>query len=426
MNIRRVSFLMGAQALVLSMLFLTAPPAQAAFSDLPDDTWMTNGEVKAMVRAGGHIYIAGKFTQVRSAPPGTPGSQYGSIGVARLDAATGVGDPTWTVQVTRSDGQKASVYAVAVAGGKVWIGGQFDLVNGQPRLNFAALSPTTGELDPTVTASVGTGLSHSIRAMLASDSRLYIGGQFPSVNGVTRSKLAAFDHSGSLLVWRPKTSSMVRALAFDCDGGDVLAGGGFESAGTTGSPMVAREKVARFDAATGALQPWAIPGDDLPNGIWLSDLALSCESSPPRLYGAGGGQNFLYGFDFSTDDTGQKLFERQTSGNVQAVAVHTQGTPEAADDRVLFGGHFGGGVTYPSGTCSASKPKTARFGVVDLDGNCDLSWWPNFEGKFWGTRDILVTDGGDRVWVGGDYTQVCSGHSGACVSRSYLARFTDV
>ncbi|HJV03707.1 MAG TPA: hypothetical protein VJ868_00445, partial [Actinomycetota bacterium] len=80
MNIRRVSFLMGAQALVLSMLFLTAPPAQAAFSDLPDDTWMTNGEVKAMVRAGGHIYIAGKFTQVRSAPPGTPGSQYGSIG----------------------------------------------------------------------------------------------------------------------------------------------------------------------------------------------------------------------------------------------------------------------------------------------------------------------------------------------------------
>lgn len=419
------SRLWGASALAFSMLVAFAFPAHAAFSDVPDATWMTTGEVRAVVRAGDFVYIGGSFTRVRSTPPGIPGDNYDSVGIARLDAATGVGDASWTAEVARSDGQKARVYAVAVAGGKVWIGGTFDLVNGQPRLNFAALSEATGELDPTVTAPVGSGLTHSVRTLLASGTTLYAGGKFPSVNGSTRKNLAAFDLSGTLLDWKPKAGSLVRSLAFDCAGGTILAGGGFEKAAGPGSPFVVREKVARFDVTTGALTAWAIPEADLPNGVWITDMALSCQSSPPRLYGGGGGQNFLYAFDFSSDDVGQKLFERQTAGNVQAVAVNDQGTADVADDRVLFGGHFGGGVTYPAGTCSVSKPKTARFGVVDLSGNCDLSWWPSFEGKFWGTWDILVTDAGDRVWVGGDYTQVCAEDTSNCVSQTYLSRFTD-
>jgi hypothetical protein len=425
MTSRRLFPLMGVNALALLLLLALASPAQAAFSNVPDPTWMTNGEVKAVVRGGDHVYIGGKFSRVRSTPPGTPGSQYVSVGIARMDAATGAGDSSWTAEVTRSDGQKASVYAIAVAGGRVWIGGSFDLVNGVPRLNFAALSEATGELDPTVTAPVGTGLTQSIRAMVASSTTLYVGGKFSTVDGNSRKNLAAFDLSGSLVDWRPKTGSMVRGMAFDCDGATVLAAGGYETAAGPGSPLVTREKVARFNAVTGALSAWAIPEADLPNGIWITDVALSCQSSPPRLYGGGGGQNFLYAFDFSSDDVGQKLFERQTAGNVQAVAVNDQGTADVADDRVLFGGHFGGGVTYPSGACSVSKPKTARFGVVDLNGNCDLSWWPSFQGKFWGVRDILVTDNGDRVWIGGEYTQVCSEDTANCVERHYLSRFTD-
>jgi hypothetical protein len=423
---RRLLALM-VHALVLTVVLAIASPAQAAFSDFPDGTWMTNGEVKAVVRSGDHVYIGGNFSAVRSTPTGTPGPAYRSVGIARLDAVTGEGDGSWTAEVSRSDGQKPTVFAIAVADGKVWIGGSFDLVNGEPRLNFAALSQATGELDPTVTTSFGTGVTQSVRAMIASDSRLYVGGQFSTVSGSTRRKLAAVDLSGNVLDWRPKTATKVNSLAFDCEGNDVLAAGGFETAGSAGNPLVPREKIALFDGATGELEPWAVPGDDLPNGIWITDLALSCESSPPRLYGGGAGQNFLYAFDFApgADDTGEKLFERQTSGNVQAVAVNDQGTAGVADDRVLFGGHFGGGVTYPSGACSVAKPKTARFAVVDLSGNCDLTWWPSFQGRFWGTRDILVTDGGDRVWVGGQYTQVCTEDTANCVDQYYIARFTD-
>jgi hypothetical protein len=424
----RRGFLVGVAHVVgVSMLLALAPPAQAAFSNFPDSTWMTNGPVYAVVQSGGYVYIGGRFTQVRSTPAGVPGPFVRSMGVARLDASTGVADASWTPEVTRSDGVRATVYALTVAGGKVWIGGTFDLVDGAPRLNFAALSESSSDLDPTVTAQVGTGLTHEIRAMIWSGTRIYVGGKFPEVNGIRRRNLASFDLNGNLDTWQPRTSLRVKTLMFDCTGGTVVAGGLFENAGgPPGSgPLVPRDSVARFDAATGALHPWGIPDADIPNGGWAVDVALSCQSDPPRLYVGIGGVNFLMAFDFSADDVGQKLFERQTAGNVQAVAVNDQGTAEFADDRVLFGGHFGGGVTYPDGTCSESKPKTARFGVVDLDGNCDLSWWPSFQGGFWGTWVILVTENGDRVWVGGEYSQVCSEDTSNCVDRSNLSRFTD-
>jgi hypothetical protein len=423
---RVIARILGASVLSMGLLLGVAHPAGAAFSDAPDSTWMANKPVYSVVRAGAYVYIGGKFNQVRAIPPGSPGKSIKSIGIARLNAETGVADASWTHEVTRSDGAIASVRAIAVAGGKVWIGGKFDRVDGEPRLNLAAFSESTGELDPGVTARVGTGLSDEVRALLASGSTVYMGGKFATVDGVGRKRLAAFDLNGGLTNWRPRTGYTVRALTFDCEGDDVLAGGAFETAGGPSGALQTRKRIALFDASTGALEAWAVPPGDLPNGVAAFDLALSCAISPPRLYGAFGGSNHFYAFDFSSDNVGQLLFERQTSGDVQAVAVNDQGTAAASDDRVMFGGHFGGGVTYPSGTCSVAKPKTARFGVTDLSGNCDLSWWPNFEGKFWGVWDILVTDDGDRVWVGGDYKQVCSGHTSTCADQWMISRFTDV
>jgi hypothetical protein len=417
---RRVRAALPALVLVAAL----APPARA-FDEVPDPTWMTNGTVYAVVRAGDHVYIGGQFTRVRSTPPGQPGSTVRSIGIARLNAATGEVDRTWKVEVTRTDGKRATVYAIAVAGGKVFFGGKFDLVDGVPRMNFAAVSEAGGVLDPGVDANVGGSLAKPIRAMIASPTTVYVGGYFTNVDGVGRSFLAAFDTSGTLLPWRPRTAGSVRSLLFDCAGDSVYAGGLFEqAAGQTGS-LVTRDSVARFDAATGALEAWATRDAEIGNGSVAYDLALSCATQ--RLFVGIGGQNFLYAFDVADDD-GEALWIRQTSGNVQTVAVNDQGTSATGDDRVYFGGHFGGGVTYPAGTCSQSKPKTARFGVTDLNGNCDLTWRPNFEGKFYGPWDILVTDAGDRVWVGGQFTQVCDGTQSPapCVDRYFLARFTDL
>lgn len=418
---RKLFRTVAVQLAALAVLVGVAPQA-LAFVETPDDTWMTNGTVYAVVRSGDHVYVGGTFTKVSENAPGVAGDRATVVGITRFDAATGVADKSWKVDIARADGKRPTVYAIAVLDGKVFFGGQFDLVDGQPRVNIAAVSVADSTLD----ASFDPVMGNKVRAMIASGSTVYVGGYFQTVDGLARKRLAAFDGAGNLLNWKPRTGGSVRSLAFDCAGDSVYAGGLFEqAAGPTGS-LVTRDSIARFDAANGTLENWQTRDAEIGNGAVAYDLAVSCASD--QIFAGIGGVNFVHAFDTSDDD-GQTTWVRQTAGNVQTVAVNDFGTADAADDRVYFGGHFGGGATYPSGTCSLSKPKTARFGVADLDGNCDLSWWPTFEGKFYGPWDILVTDNGDRVWVGGQFTQVCDGSGGSggpCVDQYFVARFTDV
>ena len=56
-------------------------------------------------------------------------------------------------------------------------------------------------------------------------TRVYIGGDFTTVGGVARQRLAALDVNGVLdTAWKPRTSTWVKSLAFSCDGSKVIAG----------------------------------------------------------------------------------------------------------------------------------------------------------------------------------------------------------
>jgi hypothetical protein len=124
-----------------------------AISETPDPTWMTNGRVYSVVRHGGYVYVGGKFTAVRSAPSG--GTSFVTKNLARFDATTGVADRNWRPDVTGTDPTLTTVYSLAAAGGKIWVGGKFDAVEGLPRRNLAAVSPETGIVDPNVKPLVG-------------------------------------------------------------------------------------------------------------------------------------------------------------------------------------------------------------------------------------------------------------------------------
>ena len=87
--------------------------------------------------------------------------------------------------------------------GKVVIGGEFASVNGQTVGHLARLN-RDGSLDPTFSASVG-GLPAGTSAPVAvyvikllPDGRMYVGGQFDTVDGATRNYLARLEPNGSL------------------------------------------------------------------------------------------------------------------------------------------------------------------------------------------------------------------------------------
>jgi len=394
----------------VAMLAASAGVASAAFTNAPDATWMTNGQVYAIAQSGNTIYVGGKFTSIRACPPGTacPGGTVRVLNVAALDATTGAAIKTFKPQI---QGDGARVYALAVSGNDLYIGGKFTAVDGTPRLNLAAVDLTTGALDPAVDHRIGVDTTDPILGMLAAGGKVYVAGYFTSVDGLARSHLAAFDADGSLdPAWRPRTAGRARALTTTCDGSSIIVGGYFRTAaGSTGTQQP-RATLAMFDPATGALDPWTPDNANIPNGVNAFDLAANCE----RLFVAYGGSNAIYAFDL-TDDFGEMIFGVKTGGNVQTVALR--------GDRVLFGGHF----TQVSVNCPGARNENEqriRFAIADLDGcvrdasGNDLDGWtPSFDGMFYGPWEIFPT--GDQVWVGGQFRTVSG------VPQYMLARFTD-
>src|SRR5688572_3472744 len=95
---------------------------EAGFAQAIDQNlWVTNGQVNAIAREGGTVYIGGTFTHVGPATGG---------GVP-IDVASGALPPSFP----KVDG---IVHAVASDGAGGWyIGGAFTAVGGLPRVNLA-------------------------------------------------------------------------------------------------------------------------------------------------------------------------------------------------------------------------------------------------------------------------------------------------
>jgi hypothetical protein len=372
----------------------------------PDDTWMTNsgGKVYAVVRSGGYIYVGGQFTSIRSAATG--GQSFAATNLARFRADTGAGDPAWTPDVTGEDMTKTKVYALAASGGKIWVGGKFGAVDGVARRNLAAVSPDTSVVDPNIDPVVGTETS-MVRAMIASDTKVYIGGAFGTIQddkGLKgRKNIAAINPlTGNVdLTWKPKTAKIVWSLAPSCDGpsapSTVFAGGKFQSAAGSDGVFATRKFIARFDAASGALHPWATPVDGWQSQEEVaSDLAVTCE----RITSGFLGPNLLRSFRLDNGNTGSVVWQYKTGGEVQTAAM-------LGPDKVVVGGHFS----------QLDGIKRTRIGMVDLaTGVPDESWKPAVEGKYLGPWDLLVDE--NRLYVGGEFTSVGG------LPRYNFARFT--
>ena len=217
------------------------------------DPGLDGGGVSAMAQNGDTIYFAGDFTTFRG--------QAGFHGLAAMDIATGnptawkpdssLGFPPFmtvsggTVYVTASrqspygitalDGTTGAkkwsaegsdlVYAIAVSGGLVYVGGEFQAFAGQPRKRLAALDVSSGNLagwNPGATSSSGDA---KVYTLLLDGPTLYVAGDFESVGGRQRSNLAALDAlSGVPNTWDPVANRAVFALAKD---GNILYAAGF-------------------------------------------------------------------------------------------------------------------------------------------------------------------------------------------------------
>jgi hypothetical protein len=329
--------------------------------------------------------------------------------------------PTWS--------PRSTVFAIAVHGDRVYIGGKFtklkNIGTGQyvTRNRIAAFDASSGDL----ITSFNPNVNGTVRAIAVSGdgSTVYIGGEFTSVDGVARSRVAALDAYGSVVPgWSPSASSTVRDL--------VLVGSDVFLAGTFGKVNNAsRGGLARVDAATGALNSWKVPTNGgrprsifpAPNGtdLIVAGSFSGLEGQPRPFLGSATldtgdvtGWNPPAACDtcdiFDIVAAGGDVFGAVGGGGGRAVkwsaatgalqwAVHSDGNAQAValDGGTLYvGGHFG--PTF-------AGQQRSQLAAVNSSSGQVLPWAPDLGTAYFpGVWALDVST--DFLRVGGGFREV--------------------
>ena len=284
---------------LLALVFWSARPAHAVVSSVADPTWMTNGRVTSVVVRGDLVYVGGQFTRMR-APNGSLTVVRNNVGA--VNRFTGVVDDTWNPNAN------GEVSALATDGTVVFAGGTFTSIGGTANNRLAALDPVTGA----AVTGWRAGVNAKVYSLASSGGRLYAGGSFSSVNDGTgsraASRLVAVSTANGRVdtAWRPVANAYVRAVEMSADGSRVFLGGDFTTiSGTT------RRKIAAVSATSGA-----VDGTFRADGQYL---VFDLEATATAVYAATGGPGGrVNSFNAVTGARNWTVYAR---GDVQAVSV---------------------------------------------------------------------------------------------------------
>ena len=145
-----------------------------------------------------------------------------------LSVVDGNGGVLWTA-ATGGGGVKQ--LAVSKDGGTIWVGGDFNSIGGQDRNKLAAVH-SDGSVDPALDPGPGHGTVVSALTLSEDNTRVYFGGTFDKVKDEVRNNLAAVDATtGTLTTWDPNATGAVSSLT--TSGSLVYAGGTFTNIGAT-------------------------------------------------------------------------------------------------------------------------------------------------------------------------------------------------
>jgi uncharacterized delta-60 repeat protein len=178
-----------------------------------NSTIALNGSVYALIQQpDGKLVLGGDFTSLGGQPRNR---------IGRLNA-----DGTLDANFNPNVGSPGVVDALALqSDGKLVVGGTYFTVGGQPRTNLARLNPD-GTLDPVFNpGSDYAGYVYSLA--LQPDGKILVGGEFATIAGQARSKIARLNADGTLdKGFVASADNGVEALAV-LPGGKILLGGWF-------------------------------------------------------------------------------------------------------------------------------------------------------------------------------------------------------
>ncbi|GHJ45504.1 hypothetical protein Cs7R123_28460 [Catellatospora sp. TT07R-123] len=250
---------------VLAALAAVAPPQAVAavraadtVSEDPAD-WtphVLDGEVQAIALVGGTVVVGGEFTMVAD----SAGEQaYDRQNLFAFDLRTGA-------VLDFAPQLDGAVMSLAPGpDGSVFVGGEFQVVDGAYRRGLVRLDLATGEPVAGFTAEINWG---DVRGLVPSGRWLYLAGSFSAIGGVERVGLArvdaltgAVDPRFDARLSAPEIGRVkVEDIAITPSGDRLLAVGAFTRVGSTRRTQAAmfdltRPKAALADWSTDAYAP---------------------------------------------------------------------------------------------------------------------------------------------------------------------------
>ncbi|MFF0163574.1 fibronectin type III domain-containing protein [Streptomyces sp. NPDC005263] len=210
-------------AALLDASLAAAADGSGPFSADPLSTWQTDGIVWSLASANGVVYVGGSFDTVR--PPGSaPGQKtVKRTNFAAFDAVTGKLLPC----APSFTGLNHSLRAMKVSpdGRTLYVGGSFNSVGSTRVANAAAINTA----DCSLSADFRPAVSATVRAIDVTANAVYLGGDFSRVSGQARSRVAALQPKGPLLPFKADFDHPVRALSAAPSHGKLFVGGDFDS-----------------------------------------------------------------------------------------------------------------------------------------------------------------------------------------------------
>lgn len=431
-------------AVLVGVVALNLPTAGAAgetptpvtAGTLP--TPQTNGIVLSVAIVGDTVYAGGKFTRAR--PAGVPEGGDGAVprhNLLAFDLHTGELLP-WSPTVSATEFESSADpgplcsstgtdrwvcdSVLRITGSpdeqRVYIGGDFDKVNGKWRSRIAAFDTATRELVDTFHPQV----AGRVRGLSVTGDRVYLGGAFTAVDGVERTRLAAVSTDGTLLPWSPEVDGQVFTVLAAPEQGRTIVGGAFDHVnGESHHALMA------VDATTGANASWqwsAPSSDDVVTDVVTDGSgvayfgAYNWDGTNPRFEGRGAVEIA----------TGATRWEDGCYGDTQSVAVangvlysasHTHDCSAIGavpEDGPIDYQRLIAETTAATGEAQRSvNHVSAGDPVPEL-----LPWLPNTNGgpqdSPWHNGPWAIDGSSDYVVVGGEFTSV-NGHPQQSLTR---------
>ena len=227
--------------------------------------------ISLLATNGPLVYVAGSIQSLGGSGPRD---------VVALDRTTGLAT-AWNLTYASSTSYRYLSRLIATDD-RVYMSGEFHSVNGQPRVGVAAVDGASG-----ATLAWNAALTSYVDDATLQDTTLFLTGGFTSAGGKPRDGASAVStRTGLATAWSPNPSWRGSAMTVT----DSVLYFGFS--GPYLDPGSRRNSVVAFDARTGALQPWYPHVSTYYTGLFPTLLARAGD-----LY-VGGQEEMLAGDEF--------------------------------------------------------------------------------------------------------------------------------